>query len=87
MPEIKLGDKVRYPITELVGIAYSRMSFLHGPDRIGIQSIVDEAGCVPSVFYVDEPQLEIVKREVVKGSNFNSSTIDKSVHNIGDRNK
>jgi hypothetical protein len=65
MKKIKLGDKVRDPITGFEGIAYSRISYLQGCDRIGIQaSVIVEKGkapIVPELYHVDEPQLDLVK--------------------------
>jgi len=65
MKKIKLGDKVKDPITGFEGIAYSRISYLQGCDRIGIQAPMiqkeGEAPIVPELYHVDEPQLELVE--------------------------
>ena len=61
---VKLGDKVKDPVTGFKGIAYCRTVYLQGCDRIGIQAPAykdrDGAVLVQELFYVDEPQLEIV---------------------------
>ena len=63
--KIKLGDKVKDPITGYAGVAYCCINYLQGCDRIGIQMPVilkkDELPVVPELFYVDEPQLVVVK--------------------------
>lgn len=70
MAKVNLGDRVRDPVTGIQGIAYVRMTYLQGCDRIGIQPpTVREKGKepkVPDLYHVDEPQLAIVKRKVVK---------------------
>ena len=67
---IKLGDQVKDPVTGIYGIAYVRLSYLQGCDRIGIQPPTirkaGEAPTVPELFHVDEPQLIIMKRQVVQ---------------------
>jgi hypothetical protein len=67
---IKLGDKVKDPITGIEGIAYCRTTYLQGCDRIGIQqkAYKNKEGetVVPDMWVVDEPQLEIMKEQVVK---------------------
>jgi len=67
---IKLGDKVKDPVTGIEGIAYARISYLQGCDRIMIQEPVirkkDAAAIVPELYHCDEPQLIIVKKQVVK---------------------
>lgn len=61
---VKLGDKVKDPVTGFIGIAYSKITYLQGCDRIGIQApMVQEKGKLPEVpelYHVDEPQLEII---------------------------
>ncbi len=67
---VELGDQVRDPLTEQVGIAYARVQYLYGCDRIRMQLPViekkGEAVIVPDLWEVDEPQLTIVKRGKVK---------------------
>lgn len=64
----KLGDTVKDPVTGIKGIAYSYITYLHGCERIGIQqaAYVNKAGetIVPDLFYVDDPQLEVIKTTV-----------------------
>ena len=64
--KVSLGDKVKDPITGISGIAYSYITYLHGCERVGIQQpkVKNENGQwdVPELFYVDDPQLEIIKQ-------------------------
>ena len=64
---IKLGDKVRDPITGFEGIAVSRSTFLHGCDRIGLQAPMDKDGKVPEWQYFDELQLMSAPADKKKG--------------------
>ena len=79
MASINLGDRVKDPVTGIYGIAYVRLSYLQGCDRIGLQPpTIREKGkepVVPDLFHVDEPQLEVVKRGVVEIHN-NSDPAD-----------
>jgi hypothetical protein len=68
---MNLGDKVRDPVTGIEGIAYAKAHYLQGCDRIGIQqpAFKDKEGntVVPDLWFVDEPQLIVVKDGVVRG--------------------
>lgn len=65
MTKIKLGSKVKDPITGYEGVAYCKITYLQGCDRIGIQAVKvqqeNKLPEVPELFYVDEPQLEVTK--------------------------
>jgi len=67
---INIGDTVKDPVTGIGGIAYVRLSYLQGCDRIGLQPpLVKEKGkapIVPALFHVDEPQLVLVKKSTLK---------------------
>ena len=67
---INLGDRVKDPVTGVQGIAYVRSHYLQGCDRIGIQPPTlrkkGEIPVVPDLFHVDEPQLVVVRRNVIK---------------------
>lgn len=68
--KIELGDKVKDPISGLVGIAIGKTVWLYGCARITVQP----EGCDKTKkpfdsISVDEPQLEIVKRKKVKEGN------------------
>ncbi len=67
---IELGDRVKDPLTGVVGIAYCRMSYLQGCDRIGIQQDVikrkEDVPLIPDLWNVDEPQLVVVKKGVIE---------------------
>lgn len=62
---VKLGNKVKDPVTGISGIAFCRVSYLQGCDRIGVQmpTYKDDEGktVVPDLYHVDEPQLTILK--------------------------
>lgn len=74
---INLGDKVKDPVTGIVGIAYSRVTYLQGCDRIGIQqpAYKDKDGetQVPDLWQVDEPQLIVVKKSAVQKGESNET--------------
>ena len=63
---IKLGDKVKDPFTGFKGIATSRVEYIYGCIRIGVQGPVDSDGKVPDPLYFDEPQLENIKPKKAK---------------------
>lgn len=66
---INLGDRVRDPVTGIYGIAYVRLSYLQGCDRIGIQPptvrVKGKEPVVPDLFHCDEPQLVVMKRNAI----------------------
>ena len=66
---IKNGDKVKDPLTGVIGIAYCIQSYLYGCDRIGVQMPIikrkEDVPLIPDLWYVDEPQLEVVQRGAV----------------------
>ena len=70
MANVKLGDRVRDPLTGIRGIAYCRYTYLQGCDRIGIQQPIIrrplKVPIIPELWVVDEPQLKIVKRKVME---------------------
>ena len=63
---INLGDEVKDTVTGLKGIAVARTQWLHGCDRIGVQPKARKDGTIPDALNVDEPQLVLVKKKVVK---------------------
>lgn len=70
---VKLGDKVKDPITGVIGIAVGRMVWLHGCARIYIQPMgVDKNKKPYDTIAVDEPQLEIVQTKKIKEGNHRS---------------
>lgn len=66
---INLGDKVKDSITNCIGIAVAKVSYLQGCDRIAIQSIMDKKGIIPEWRYFDEPQLIVLKSKIIKQGN------------------
>lgn len=75
---VTLGDRVKDPVTGIEGIAYGRISYLQGCDRIMIQEPAirekNKAAVVPELYHVDEPQLIVTKTQVVKKINTENST-------------
>ena len=68
--EIKLGSKVKDPISGLVGIAVGRTVWLHGCARITVQPVgVDKQMKPYDSINVDEPQLIVVKGKKIKEGN------------------
>ncbi len=67
---VECGDEVKDPVTGIAGIAFVRLQYIQGCDRIGIQEPTirkkGEAALVPELYHVDEPQLHIVKRGKIK---------------------
>ncbi len=63
MAKIKLGQVVRDTISGNEGTAVARTEWLNGCVRISIQPEGSKDGNPYSTFVVDEPQLEVVKRE------------------------
>ena len=63
---VNLGDKVKDEVTGLIGIAVASISYLQGCNRIAIQAPVKKNEKPQDWHYVDEPQLKIIKRNVVK---------------------
>ena len=64
--KLKLGDEVRDTVTGFTGIAVCRHSYLQGCDRLTVQPPIDKDRKMPESESFDEPQLEVVKPEVVK---------------------
>lgn len=65
MAEVTLGDRVKDPITGFQGIAWSRISYLTGCDRIEVMKETtqqSEGKEIMTILVFDEPQLKIVKR-------------------------
>lgn len=63
---IELGDECSDPVSGLVGIAICRHQYLQGCDRISLQQPMQKDGTMFETVAFDEPQLEVVKRSVVK---------------------
>ncbi len=68
--KVTLGDKVKDPCTGIEGIAWSYITYMHGCQRVGIQQpkFKNERGEweVPDIYFVDDPQCEIIKKGFVK---------------------
>jgi hypothetical protein len=63
---IELGDEVRDLVTGVQGIATAKIDYLVGCRHIGITlTSLNDDGVPFPVQWVDEPQLEVVKRHAV----------------------
>lgn len=63
--KIELGDEVQCTITGFRGIATSRIDYINTCVRIGVQPPIDKDGKHLDAYYIDEPQLKIVKKKKV----------------------
>ena len=66
MARIELGDKVTDTVSGMIGIAISRTEYLHGCMRIGVQAQETKDGKPTDAIWIDEPQLDVVGRAVVR---------------------
>jgi len=66
MNKIKLGDEVRDKVTGLTGIATTKVEFLNGCVQYQVQPPVDKEGKMVEAEYIDDSQLEKVKKEKPK---------------------
>lgn len=66
MRKIKLGTKVVDKVTGFEGIATSRVEYINGCIQYGVTPKVkkDDTTAYPDSTYVDEAQLQLVKKEV-----------------------
>ena len=70
MKEIKLGDKVKDPISGLVGIAVGKTVWLHGCARIVVQPVGFDKTKKPfDSVNIDEPQLVVIQSKKIKEGN------------------
>ena len=62
---VKLGDKVRDPLSGFEGVAVSSHHYLYGCVRFSVQPEVDKDMKLPESQTFDEPQLEVMKPAAV----------------------
>jgi hypothetical protein len=67
-----LGDKVKDVVTGLAGIAVAKTHYLQGCARIGVQPQELKDGKPVEVYWVDEPQLEVIEVGAIKPKTFES---------------
>ena len=66
---VSLGQKVRDPLTGLVGVAICRSEYLYGCVRILVQPHgLTKDGAAIDPMWVDEPQLTVMKSGGVKSA-------------------
>jgi hypothetical protein len=64
---VELGDRVKDKIAGLEGIVIGITNYLYGCQRVAIQPETAKDGQPAEAFYVDTPQVEIVKKGAVVG--------------------
>lgn len=62
--KVKLGDLVLDSVSGFKGIAVSEHMYLNGCSRFSVQPHVDKDGKLPDTETFDEPQLEVVEKNV-----------------------
>ena len=66
-PRVQLGDEVRDIVTGFQGIATAMIQYLVGCRHVGITSTeLKDDGEPRPVQWIDEPQVEVVKRNAVE---------------------
>lgn len=63
--KINLGDEVKDKVTGFQGIAVATHQYLQGCVRISIQPTIDKDGKMADSATFDEPQLELIKKNVI----------------------
>ena len=77
MQMITLGDLVKDSVSGFKGIAIARHSYLQGCDRISVQPSIDKKGKHPESITFDEPQLIILKKQIIKAGYRITGGVDK----------
>ena len=67
--KINLGDKVKDKVTGFTGIVVCKHSYLNGCDRCTVQPPINKEKEMPLEESFDEPQLEVLKKSVIKVGN------------------
>lgn len=65
--KIQLGDRVKCKVTGFIGIAVARTEWLFGCVRFSVTGEKLDKENKEVSYVVDEPQLELIKAQVVKG--------------------
>jgi hypothetical protein len=63
---VNLGDKVKDKVTGLTGIAVAKTLYLQGCARFAVQPQDLKDGRPVEVYWVDEPQLEVIEVGAIK---------------------
>jgi len=66
---VDLGSEVKDSVSGFRGIATAKHMYINGCTRITVQPKVDKYGKLPEVQTFDEPQLEVVSKNKIKGKN------------------
>jgi hypothetical protein len=64
--KVELGDKVKDVVSSYQGIVIGITRWLNGCSRLGIQAPKKKDGTVPDVYWIDEPQVIVVKKKAVQ---------------------
>lgn len=59
---IKLGDEVKDRVSGFEGVAVARIEYLNGCVQFEVQPKINEKKELPDTCYIDEQQLEIIKK-------------------------
>ena len=63
--KIELGQRVKDIVSEAVGIATARVTYLNGCEQLLISPKVDDKGTIPKGVWIDEVQLEVVDNGIL----------------------
>lgn len=66
MFKIELGSEVKSKLTGFKGIAIANSIHLNGCNRIYVQPVVDKEGKMPDGSWIDEPEIEVIKKPKIK---------------------
>ena len=66
MFKFELGSEVKSDITGFKGVVTANCVHLNGCNRCYVQPKIDKEGKVPDAWWVDEPELKLVKKPNVK---------------------
>ena len=64
--KVRMGDMVKDKVSGFSGVIVSEHNFLNGCTRMTVQPLIDKDGKLPDTHTFDEPQLEVVKKDVAE---------------------
>jgi hypothetical protein len=62
---VELGDKVKCRVTGFSGTVVGILNYLNGCRQIGIQPKVDKEGKIKETSWIDDSQVQIIKKQHV----------------------
>lgn len=63
---VELGDQVKCLVTGLVGVVTTVSTHLNGCTRCGVQPPIDKDGKLTDAYWIDEPQLQVLKKVKIR---------------------